>query len=91
MQDINHKNISIAGKFKPDSEGSVNDPKTWKATFRCALNSLPDVTEVKEMSEKKGPTAYKVYQFLEPKKNRRPRKTIVGKGELCIMLWLPMD
>ncbi len=59
------------GKFRRDDERSVQDPKTWKATFRCALNSLPDVEEVPIMSEKKGANAYRVYQFLEPKRSRK--------------------
>ncbi|CAB1338550.1 unnamed protein product [Coregonus sp. 'balchen'] len=30
------------------------DPKTWKANFRCALNSLTDVKELQRKSIKKG-------------------------------------
>ena len=67
--------VIITGKFRRGDERSVRDPKTWKATFRCALNSLPDVQEVPNMSEKRGPNAYRVYQFLEPKKSRKARKS----------------
>ncbi|XP_078071203.1 interferon regulatory factor 2 isoform X4 [Mustelus asterias] len=40
------------------------DPKTWKANFRCAMNSLPDIEEVKDKSIKKGSNAYRVYRML---------------------------
>ena len=48
----------------------ATDPKRWKANFRCALNSLPDVKEEKNMSQRKGQDAFKVYRFL-PAKTRR--------------------
>lgn len=44
-------------------------PKKWKANFRCAMNSLPDVVEDKARSSTKGSDAYKVYQ-LKTRKNR---------------------
>ncbi|XP_053404388.1 uncharacterized protein LOC123555815 isoform X2 [Mercenaria mercenaria] len=44
-----------------------SDHKRWKANFRCALNSLPDVTEMKEQGVKKGNNAFKVYRFLDEK------------------------
>ncbi|RXM30931.1 Interferon regulatory factor 2 [Acipenser ruthenus] len=40
------------------------DPKTWKANFRCAMNSLPDIEEVKDKSIKKGSHAFRVYRML---------------------------
>ncbi|XP_034738971.1 interferon regulatory factor 2 [Etheostoma cragini] len=40
------------------------DPKTWKANFRCAMNSLPDIEEVKDKSNKKGTNAFRVYKML---------------------------
>ncbi|XP_069026826.1 interferon regulatory factor 2 isoform X2 [Embiotoca jacksoni] len=40
------------------------DPKTWKANFRCAMNSLPDIEEVKDESMKKGTNAFRVYKML---------------------------
>ncbi|XP_034399101.1 interferon regulatory factor 2 isoform X1 [Cyclopterus lumpus] len=40
------------------------DPKTWKANFRCAMNSLPDIEEVKDKSIKKGTNAFRVYKML---------------------------
>lgn len=45
-------------------EGQAIDPKTWKANFRCAMNSLPDITEVKTMSVNKGHQAVRVFKML---------------------------
>ncbi|KAE8614493.1 hypothetical protein XENTR_v10008188 [Xenopus tropicalis] len=54
------------------------DPKTWKANFRCAMNSLPDIKEVKDKSIYKGSSAVRVYKMLPPqikaeKKERRSK------------------
>ncbi|XP_003464582.2 interferon regulatory factor 1 isoform X3 [Cavia porcellus] len=53
------------------------DPKTWKANFRCAMNSLPDIEEVKDQSRNKGSTAVRVYRMLPPltKNQRKERKS----------------
>uniref|UniRef100_A0A3Q3WFS5 Interferon regulatory factor n=1 Tax=Mola mola TaxID=94237 RepID=A0A3Q3WFS5_MOLML len=50
------------GKYQPGIERP--DPKTWKANFRCAMNSLPDIEEVKDKSTKKGTNAFRVYKML---------------------------
>ncbi|XP_077466179.1 interferon regulatory factor 2 isoform X2 [Stigmatopora argus] len=50
------------GKYQPGKEPP--DPKTWKANFRCAMNSLPDIEEVKDKSNKKGTNAFRVYKML---------------------------
>ncbi|MFT7796177.1 interferon regulatory factor 1-like [Arapaima gigas] len=69
------------GKFKP----GVNepDPKTWKANFRCALNSLPDIKQLKDKSINKGSQAVRVYKMLEeiPKKKDKKSKTSIVKKE----------
>ncbi|XP_051982870.1 interferon regulatory factor 2-like [Xyrauchen texanus] len=57
------KNWAIhTGKYRP----GINkpDPKTWKANFRCAMNSLPDIEEVKDKSMKKGNNAFRMYRML---------------------------
>ena len=53
------------GKFM---DGDDPDPKRWKANFRCALNSLPDVEELKNKGLRKGNNAFKIYRFLDEKK-----------------------
>ncbi|XP_077420285.1 interferon regulatory factor 4-like [Vanacampus margaritifer] len=50
------------GRYRPGQHKA--DPKTWKANFRCALNSLPGVCELRERSNKRGSDAYRVYKML---------------------------
>ncbi|XP_069055288.1 interferon regulatory factor 1 isoform X1 [Pleurodeles waltl] len=50
------------GRYKVGEKAP--DPKTWKANFRCAMNSLPDIKEVKDKSINKGSSAVRVYQML---------------------------
>lgn len=59
------------GKYQP----GVNkpDPKTWKANFRCAMNSLPDIEEVKDKSIKKGTNAFRVYKMLSASERQSKR------------------
>ncbi|XP_078252797.1 interferon regulatory factor 2 isoform X1 [Rhinoraja longicauda] len=61
------------------------DPKTWKANFRCAMNSLPDIEEVKDKSIKKGSHAYRVYRMLPAteRPNKKGKKIKVEKEEPC--------
>ncbi|XP_032377768.1 interferon regulatory factor 2 isoform X2 [Etheostoma spectabile] len=55
------------GKDKPD-------PKTWKANFRCALNSLSDICELREHSRKRGSNAYRVYRMMPSTQTHRRRR-----------------
>ncbi|XP_030628172.1 interferon regulatory factor 1a [Chanos chanos] len=64
------------GRFKPGIDKP--DPKTWKANFRCALNSLPDVKELQDKSIKKGHNAFRVYILLPATKTPRRRKVFKG-------------
>ncbi|XP_020319772.1 interferon regulatory factor 1-like [Oncorhynchus kisutch] len=52
-----HTGKFIQGETTPD-------PKTWKANFRCAMNSLPDIKEVKDKSINRGSGAVRVYKML---------------------------
>ncbi|XP_039186678.1 interferon regulatory factor 2 isoform X3 [Crotalus tigris] len=67
---------SLKGKYQPGVDKA--DPKTWKANFRCAMNSLPDIEEVKDKSIKKGNNAFRVYRMLPlserpSKKGKKPK------------------
>ncbi|XP_063665293.1 interferon regulatory factor 2 isoform X7 [Pan troglodytes] len=66
------------GKHQPGIDKP--DPKTWKANFRCAMNSLPDIEEVKDKSIKKGNNAFRVYRMLPL--SERPSKKVVGQSHL---------
>ncbi|XP_053703957.1 interferon regulatory factor 1-like isoform X1 [Synchiropus splendidus] len=61
-------------------EGQVEDPKTWKANFRCAMNSLPDIEEVKDRSVNKGHMAARVYRMLPVKRRGEVRRERRGRG-----------
>ncbi|XP_030047362.1 interferon regulatory factor 2 [Microcaecilia unicolor] len=76
------KNWAIhTGKFQPGVDKP--DPKTWKANFRCAMNSLPDIEEVKDKSIKKGNNAFRVYRMLPLSERpfRKGKKTKMEKEE----------
>ncbi|XP_023686473.1 interferon regulatory factor 2-like [Paramormyrops kingsleyae] len=68
------------GKYQPGIDKP--DPKTWKANFRCAMNSLPDIEEVKDRSMKKGTNAFRVYRMLmESERPKRKGKKRAEKEE----------
>ncbi|KAG5843308.1 hypothetical protein ANANG_G00149420 [Anguilla anguilla] len=67
------------GKYK-EGVGSP-DPKTWKANFRCALNSLPDIKEVKDKSINKGCAAVRVYRMLQGVLNKKETKSSTKDGK----------
>ncbi|XP_071808832.1 uncharacterized protein [Asterias amurensis] len=64
-------------KYDPVSNCPKANPKIWKANFRCAINSLPDILEVKDQGKSKGNDAYKIYKLI-PKKARKSKP--VGDG-----------
>ncbi|XP_062380802.1 interferon regulatory factor 2 isoform X2 [Sardina pilchardus] len=77
------------GKYQPGVDKP--DPKTWKANFRCAMNSLPDIEEVKDKSIKKGTNAFRVYKMLSPSerltKRGKKRSEKEEKMEPCSPAW----
>ncbi|XP_040907018.1 interferon regulatory factor 1b isoform X2 [Toxotes jaculatrix] len=56
-------------------EGQTCDPKTWKANFRCAMNSLPDIEEVKDRSVNKGHQAMRVFRMLPATPKSRDKRS----------------
>uniref|UniRef100_A0A669PY78 Interferon regulatory factor 1 n=1 Tax=Phasianus colchicus TaxID=9054 RepID=A0A669PY78_PHACC len=67
--------LFLTGRYKVGEKDP--DPKTWKANFRCAMNSLPDIEEVKDKSINKGSSAVRVYRMLPPltKDQKKERKS----------------
>ncbi|XP_077361528.1 interferon regulatory factor 1b isoform X2 [Festucalex cinctus] len=65
-------------------EGDTRDAKTWKANFRCAMNSLPDIEEVKDKSVNKGQMAMRVFRML-PLKQRVKRDKAKSRKQAKIM------
>ncbi|XP_050395659.1 interferon regulatory factor 4 isoform X2 [Patella vulgata] len=47
-----------------------DDWPVWKTRFRCALNKLPDIEEVKQLSQLDGEEPYRVYRFLQTTKSK---------------------
>ncbi|CAH1797277.1 unnamed protein product [Owenia fusiformis] len=60
-----------SGKYDPQDQ----DPKKWKANFRCAINTLPDVKLSLTESQKRGKDAFKVYELKPEKARKRKTKT----------------
>ncbi|AWP00010.1 Interferon regulatory factor isoform 2 [Scophthalmus maximus] len=60
------------GKY---TEGQTCDPKTWKANFRCAMNSLPDIEEVKDRSINKGHQAVRIFRMLPVTQKCRDKRS----------------
>ncbi|XP_048459379.1 interferon regulatory factor 1-like isoform X1 [Rhincodon typus] len=72
------------GRFRQGIDSP--EPKTWKANFRCAMNSLPDIEEVKDKSVNKGSSAIRVYRMLPPvdrskQKEKKCRSTKDSKSK----------
>ncbi|XP_012678699.1 interferon regulatory factor 1b [Clupea harengus] len=67
------------GKFRPGV--TKPDPKTWKANFRCAMNSLPDIEEVKDQSINKGCGAVRVYRMLPEVSKKKDKRSKSRDGK----------
>ena len=82
--------VHVSGKYQPGVDKP--DPKTWKANFRCAMNSLPDIEEVKDKSIKKGTNAFRVYKMLslsERQGKRGENQTVDQSGlrfHTCVLI-----
>jgi len=66
------------GRYRPGRDEP--DPKTWKANFRCALNSLRDVCELQERRRRRGGAAHRVYRMLPGAQPRRRRRGRAGQS-----------
>lgn len=70
-----------SGRYRPGKDKP--DPKTWKANFRCALNSLPDICELQEHSRKRGSNAYRVYRMMPSTQTHRRRRGKRSGRHVC--------
>lgn len=77
--------FSPTEKYDPATDCPKANPKVWKANFRCAINSLPDIEELREKGKTKGNDAYKVYR-LHPKKSKRQSRDAEGEFHLVSLL-----
>ncbi|XP_076111139.1 interferon regulatory factor 8-like isoform X2 [Mytilus galloprovincialis] len=60
------------GRFREGVDQS--DWPTWKTRFRCALNKLPDIHEMKTYGRLDGPEPYRSYRFLSKHEITYPSK-----------------
>ncbi|KAF3686259.1 Interferon regulatory factor 1 [Channa argus] len=72
VREVSRGQLAGPGRYRPGKDKP--DPKTWKANFRCALNSLPDICELREHSRKRGSNAYRVYRMLPSTQTHRRRR-----------------
>ena len=61
-----------SGKYREDG-----DPTTWKINFRCAINGLKDIMEIKDMQQED----CRVYKVLPSRGRMRRRRPISVRHE----------
>lgn len=66
-----------SGKYRQDS-----DPTVWKINFRCAINGLKDIQEIKDM-QTEDCRVYKVYPSRSRRRRRAVRRTVVDPYPNC--------
>ena len=71
-------------RYEPGDD--ERNAKLWKSRFRCALNALPDIRELRNLSSTKGQNAKKIYQFLHKPCSRKLHRMQKRKGNDCFVI-----
>ena len=61
---IHRKKHNISGRYREGIDKP--EPIVWKTRLRCALNKMPDIRELPEMSRLDISDPYRVYELLPP-------------------------
>ncbi|XP_064611278.1 interferon regulatory factor 8-like isoform X2 [Liolophura sinensis] len=79
------------GRFREGID--KEDWSTWKTRLRCALNKLPDIQEMKELSKLEEPSPYRVYRFLplKPGVDSTSPKAHLAKTEEIVQAVVPLQ
>lgn len=65
---------TYTGKYKEGRD--IPDPRKWKTNFRCALNALPDIKEIREESCPRGKDAFKIYKMRAIRSRDHPTSSV---------------
>lgn len=82
---FNFFSLSFTEKYNPETDTPKANPKMWKANFRCAINSLPDIEELRDRGKTKGNDAYKVYRLIPRTKATKLKSGIVIISKRCLI------
>lgn len=61
------------------------DWPTWKTRFRCALNKLPDIQEMKDHNQLDGSDPYRAYKFLSKEELNQVKSNNKEYREVCTL------
>ncbi|XP_061189557.1 interferon regulatory factor 8-like isoform X2 [Saccostrea echinata] len=65
------------------------DWPTWKTRFRCALNKLPDIQEMKNFNQLDGSDPFRAYRFLSKEEINQAKSNNKEYREVCSLASTP--
>lgn len=71
------------GRFREGVDHA--DWPTWKTRFRCALNKLPDIQEMKDHNQLDGSDPYRAYKFLSKEELTEMKSNNKEYREVCTL------